>query len=150
MKKMPIASKILLSKLIVARDVYQEFGSRLSDELLKITLKRITIEKRIFVKDFNMIHGFNLNDHLKEQNDNIAIERENLRNKMLHLLSSNDDQAILEFILEKEEGLIKLYYMFLGEPIDDEFVRIVMKNQLDETKQSIQELNDLIVTYNTE
>jgi hypothetical protein len=146
MEKLPEAAASLLNKLIVAKNIYQEIYPGLSDTLLRIELKRIIMEKEIFVKDFNAIHEFKITDYLEENGDDIKLQSDTLRIKLNHLMPSNENHQIFTIILEREKELVGLYHMILRKSISDEFFYMILKNQLDETRQSVRELSKIIET----
>ena len=143
-EKLSASSLGLLNKLIVAKDIYQELYPGLSDTLLRIELKRIIIEKEIFIKDFNAVNGFTLKVHLEEYGDDIKLEADNLRIKLNHLMPSNNNHKIFSIILQREKELVELYHIILRKTVTDEFVYMILKNQLDETKQSVRELSEIL------
>lgn len=143
-EKLSASSLGLLNKLIVAKDIYHELYPGLSDTLLQIELKRIIIEKEIFIKDFNAINGFTLKGHLENFGNDIKLEKDNLRIKLNHLMPSNNNHEIFSIILQREKELVELYHMILRKTITDEFVYMILKNQLDETKQSVRELSEIL------
>lgn len=134
----------IIHKLIVDRSVYEHVHKSLSDTLMKIELKRIVLQKEIFIKDFKTISGFVINDFNEEYGEDMEIEAENLRLKFDHLITSHDDKGILSLIIDKEQELSDLYYKALKNAKDDEFIYMILKNQLDETSLSSSELHDLL------
>jgi hypothetical protein len=146
MEKLPASASSLLNKLLVAKNVYQEIYPGLSDTLFRLELKRIILEKEIFVKDFNAIHKFKLSDYLEENGEDIKLQSDTLRIKLNHLMPSNENPQIFAIILEREKELVGLYHMILRKAISDEFFYMILKNQLDETRQSVRELSEILET----
>jgi len=149
-RDIPSQSLNLLQKLIVAKEIYQGIINSISDNLIKTELRRIAIEKEIFIRDFNAINGFRISDFKNQYKDDIRIESSNLQLKFDHLITGHDDAGILSGIIEREKEHEDLYHLVLEKPIEDEFMHMILKNQLDETKQSIQELKDIINTLVSE
>lgn len=149
-KDIPPSSLNLLQKLLVAKEIYQKLITSVSDNLIRTELRRITIEKEIFIRDFNAINGFRISDFKNQHKEDIRIESDNLQLKFDHLITDHDDAKILSGIIEREKEHEDLYHLILERPIDDEFRHMILKNQLDETKQSIQELKDIMNTLVSE
>lgn len=143
-EKLPAAALSLLTKLIVAKNIYQEIYPGLSDTLFRLELKRIILEKEIFIKDFNAINEFKIKEYVEENGDDIDLQSDTLRIKLNHLMPSNDNHEIFTIILEREKELVGLYHMILRKSISDEFFYMILKNQLDETRQSVRELSEIL------
>ena len=147
-KELPQISVELINKLIISMDLYREISQKYSDVLFNEEIKRLALEKKIFLKDFQSIKDFNVSDHLKENEDKINIEKENLLIKINHLFLNKSNEDVLEFVIEQENKLTDLYHLLFMEKVEDDFIRMILKNQLDETKRSIRELEELRVELN--
>ena len=146
----PTSSLSLLQKILVDSKVYREINIAISEILIKIELKRIIMNKEIFIKDFSSISGFSIKTITEELGDGIRIESGNLKLKFDNLIVKGDDSLILNAILEREKEHQDLYYMILDKPIADQYIHMILNNQLDETKRSIRELEDLLSTIISE
>jgi hypothetical protein len=149
LKNLP-AAVALLNKIIVAKEVYQDILPGLTDGFIKEVLERIAAEKDIFIKDFNSFKHFDSSKHIEENQRNIGIEMDNLRIKLKHLLTSEKEEEILEFILNKENELVESYQMLLNDHIEDEFTAIMLKNQKDETVRTLKELRSILETISND
>lgn len=147
LKNLP-AAVALLNKIVVAKEVYREILPGLTDGFIKEVLQRIAEEKAIFIKDYNSFKHFDSSKHIEENQRNISMEMDNLRIKLKHLLTSDKEEEILEFILNKEKELIDSYQMLLSDHIEDQFTAIMLKNQKDETMRTLKELRSILETIN--
>jgi len=144
--KVPTRSLNLLQKLIVAKEIYRTLIKSVTDNLIKTELRRITIEKEIFIRDFNAISGFRVRDFIDQYSEDIRVETNNLKLKFDNLILEHDDAKILSGIIEREKEHKDQYHLVLEKPVDDEFIHMILKNQLDETNQSLRELKDILET----
>ena len=145
---LPHVSIDLINKLIIARDIYHEISLKYSDVLVNDELKRLALEKRIFLKDFQSIKDFSLSKHLENNEDKIRIEKEPLRIKFDQLFLNESDIDVINYVIERERKLIDIYYLLFRGKIEDDFIRMILKNQLDETQRSIRELEEIQVELN--
>ena len=145
---LPHVSIDLINKLIIARDIYHEISLKYSDVLVNDELKRLALEKRIFLKDFQSIKDFSLSKHLENNEDKIRIEKEPLRIKFDQLFLNESDIDVINYVIERERKLTDIYYLLFRGKIEDDFIRMILKNQLDETQRSIRELEEIQVELN--
>jgi len=144
----PITLTNLADKLILLSDIYRQASSKISDALVKEQAKRLALEKSIFLKDFYNVQNFKITEHMSEHGDRIGMERNNLAIQFNHLFMEEDMPGILDFFIDREEELIGEYHHIFVEDSSDDFTHMVLKNQMDETRQSMNELEDVKQMYN--
>lgn len=142
-KSLPQVSVELINKLFVAKELYREISTKYSDLLMQDELKRLALEKKIFIKDLHSIKDFSISDHLNEHGDDIQMEKENLIIEINHLFLEQNEEDVVKFIMQREKKLIDLYYLLFREKVEDDFIRMILKNQLDETERSLKELSGI-------
>jgi hypothetical protein len=143
----------LVEKLIILRDMYRQTSRKMLDPMLREQSRRLALQKSIFLKDFHNVQHFNINSYIKKQGDRIATQQKYLSIQFHHLIMENDAISMLNYFIGREQELVSDYYKKMLNALsesDDEFTRMVLKNQKDETKQSIDELKDLKTTYKIE
>jgi len=146
--ELPPVSVKLINKLLIAKDVYQAISLQYADILLHEELKRLALEKKIFLKDFQSIKGFDPAEHKSRNEEEIRIGKENLILKFNHLFLENDEEDLIKFIIEFEKKLTDFYYLLFRSRVEDDFIRMIFKYQLDETERSIRELEELKLKIN--
>jgi hypothetical protein len=130
----------LIDKLELARRIYDKASERVTDEFLREQFKIFASRKIVYIKEISHLFDFDYEKHSLDLKDKIKVEWEEIGIELNNLFLKTNDQALLEYCLHRERGILKIYKDILERgTFDDLFVTVVRK-QMNETVELIDEL----------
>lgn len=137
----------LIDKLTIALEVYERAVQRAQDEIIKDVFRELTSRTKIFIREISSLFDFDLDKHEVELKDRIRIELDKIRIEINHLILKRKDSDLLKFSIEQENELIDMYDKILAEGKYNDLINTVIKNQLNESKKMLDEINLTLDTY---
>ncbi|MBS0000868.1 MAG: hypothetical protein KFF73_17935 [Cyclobacteriaceae bacterium] len=132
----------LIDRLELARRIYLKAAGRVTDEFMAGQFQTIASKKEVFIREISNLFDFDYEKHSLDLKDKIKVEWEEIGIELNHLILDRNERALMEYCIRREQGILKIYRDILkGSSIDDLF-NTVVRNQMDETTEILDELTN--------
>ncbi|WP_422359959.1 hypothetical protein [Reichenbachiella sp.] len=139
---MEIRIKQLIGELKLAEITYRMSSLRMSDQPVKDQLITLAERKMKFMKSFVDQHEETFERMMLEVLDTIKPEHDKLEIELDHVLLQGWETEILDYCLERERKIEKLYKELITDPQYDDFLKALLMSQLTDTTDIMNELED--------
>ncbi len=130
----------LIDKMTLARELYQKATERVADDFLKDQFEALASKKNIYIKEISNLFDLDLEKHSVEIRERIKADLEKLYVEISDIALNEDEQVILDYSIKREQKINELYKYILDQEKYGDFVNTVIKNQLSENQESVNEL----------
>ncbi|WP_456458905.1 hypothetical protein [Reichenbachiella sp.] len=139
---MDIRIKQLIGELKLAEITYRMSSLRMSDQPAKDQLITLAERKMKFIKGIIDQHDETFERLMLEVLVMVKPEHDKLEIELDHLLLQGWETEILDYCLDRENKIEKLYKQLITDAQYDEFLKALLMSQLTDTADIINELED--------
>ncbi|NJN27725.1 MAG: hypothetical protein HC819_18045 [Cyclobacteriaceae bacterium] len=137
----------LIDQLIVNKELNENALKKIGDKVAREKIERLYDKKKIFIKELGNLMKIDVQHYIHEKRKSIDIKLEKVSNQFQHLFFSGSDVQLISFLISTEKKLQTLYHTLIYHCRFDDFILMVFKNQLNESRRDMVELSKLQEEY---
>jgi len=137
----------LLDQLIVNKELNENALTKIQDEFAVKKVKGLQAKKNIYIKELANIMDIDISQYTKEHRQNIDLKLQKVTNQFEDLFLKENDIRLIAFLISTEKKLQNLYYTLIYHCRFDDFVTMILKSQLNDSKRDMLELNKIQEEY---
>jgi hypothetical protein len=137
----------LLNQLFVCKELYNNASGKLADEVATEKVLRLLAKKKVFLNEVANILDIDTKHYAQEKKKNIEFKLQKVSDEFEDLFLNGNDIELIAFLISTEKKLQKIYHQLISATGYDEFVQMIFKNQLSESKRDMIELQKLQEEY---
>lgn len=137
----------LLDQLLVSIELNENAVQKLDDQVATAKLKGLLAKKKIYLKELANVMEIDIGQYVEEQRQEIDIMLQKVINQFEDLFLRGNDIQLIAFLVSTEQMLQKLYRTLIYHCRFDDFLLMIFKSQLSESKRDMLELNKIQEEY---
>lgn len=138
----------LIDKLRLARKIYLKSAKRIHNEIMADPFKVIALKKWVFIKEVANLYDFDDEGHDLKLNNKLKIEWEKIGIELNDIVLRNNEKVLLEYCIHNEKEILNIYKDILEYGTYNDLFNTVIRNQMNESVQILDELQHLLEPYN--
>lgn len=137
----------LLDQLIVNKEVNENALKKIDDEVATAKVKGLLAKKKMYLKELANVMEIDIGQYVEEQQQDIDLKLQRVSNQFEDLFFKGNDIQLIAFLISTEKKLQKLYHTLIYHCRFDEFLLMIFKSHLSESKRDMLELNKIQEEY---